>query len=302
MVRNLRRIDLTQLDYLRHVAREGGVIAAAAALHVAPQTVSGQLRVLERRLGQRLLERVGRGVRLTDAGRLVLEYAADMLTRGEDLLRAMESPDAHRPARFTVGLGELVPKLVARRLLQPALRLTPPPQLICREGPEETLLQDLTARRLDALIVGVAAPTGAGLDSVLLAESEVCAYGTPALARRYRRRFPRSLDGAAMLFPAEGTEARRLVDGWLTARRLAPVVVGEFDDAALREAFGAAGAGLFLAPALIAADLRGLYGVRQVGALTGLVARYFLVTPARKHRPPAESAIRAAACGEARRG
>jgi LysR family transcriptional activator of nhaA len=291
---SLRRLDLTQLDYLRHVAREGGVIAAAEALNVAPQTVSGQLRVLEKHLGQDLLKRVGRGVQLTDAGRLVLEYGSEMLSRGEDLMRALETPELHKPARFVVGIGELVPKLVARQLLQPVLRLSPAPQLVCRERADDALLQDLDARRVDAVIVSIAASPESGLESTLLAESAVCAYGVPRLAQRYTLGFPSSLNGAPLLFPAPGTEARSLVDGWLATRNIAPHVAGEFDNAASREVFGAAGTGLFLAPQLIEADLRALYGVEKVGTLKDLIARYFLVAPLRTRRSPAEDAIRQA--------
>ncbi|MBL8645375.1 MAG: LysR family transcriptional regulator [Rhodospirillaceae bacterium] len=288
----LRRLDLTQLDYLRHVAREGGVIAAAAALNVAPQTVSGQLRVLEKHLGQKLLQRVGRGVQLTDAGRLVLEYGADMLTRGEELMRALETPELHRPSRFVVGIGELVPKLVARQLLHPVLRLSPTPQLVCRERADDALLQDLEARRVDAVIVSIATSPGSGLESTLLAESAVGAFGIPRLAQRYALGFPASLNGAPLLFPAPGTEARSLVDGWLAARNIAPHIAGEFDNAASREVFGAAGVGLFLAPQMIEADLKSLYGVEKVGVFKDLIARYFLIAPLRTRRSVAEEAIR----------
>lgn len=294
MTPNLRRLDLTQLDYLRHIARAGGVSAAAAALNVAPQTVSGQIQVLEQRLGQPLLERIGRGVRLTDAGRLVLEYGEDMLTRGEDMLQALETGDGRGPARFTVGIGELVPKLIVRRLLQPVTEMTPMPQLVCREDSEDLLVKELVARRLDALILSSAAPPNLGLENILLAKSEVSAYGAPKLARRYRRRFPQSLHGAPMLLPVQGVDARRLVDSWFASRGIVPQVAGEFDDAALREVFGAAGTGLFLAPSLVAKELKTLYGVEHVGLFEDLVARYFLITPQRKRRLPAEIAIRKA--------
>jgi LysR family transcriptional activator of nhaA len=292
--RTLRVLDLTQLDYLRHIAREGSVAGAATALNVTPQTISGQVQVLEDRLGQALLERVGRGVRLTERGRLVLEYAADMLTRGEDLLRVLEtaSPDT---AVFRVGLHELIPKLVTHRLLAAVLALPTPPQLECREGPEERLFEDLAARRLDAVIATGPAPAGQGLESTLLAESGVAAFGAPALARRYRRKFPASLNGAPLLVSTADSGPRRLLDGWLTAQGVTPKIVGAFEDAALREAFGAAGAGLFLAPELMTEDLRAMYRVERVGPLPGLVARYFLSVPVRTRRPPAETAIRAAA-------
>lgn len=294
MTVSLRRLDLTQLDYLRHIARAGGVSAAAKALNVAPQTISGQIQVLEQRLGQQLLERAGRGVRLTEAGRLVLEYGAEMLTQGEDLLHALETTDSQGPTRFAVGVGELVPKLVVRRLLRPVTDMSPMPQLVCREGSEDALVGELVARRLDALILSSAAPPDLGLENLLLAKSEVSAYGAPALAKRYRIDFPESLQGAPMLLPVKGVDARRLVDTWFASRGLVPQVAGEFDDAALREVFGAAGTGLFLAPSFVAQELKALYGVEHVGLFEDLVARYFLITPQRKRRLPAEAAIRTA--------
>ncbi len=291
---NLRRLDLIQLAYLRAVAQSGSVTGAAAALAVAPQTVSGQLRVLEQNLGRALFDRAGRSLRLNDTGRLVLDYATDMLSRGEDLLRAVES-GAGPQASFAVGVDEIVPKLVARQLLEPVLGLDPAPRLLCREGDEPRLLEDLRARRLDAVLAtGVPAQT-AGLGVKLLATSAVGAFGTRALLRRLRPRFPASLSGAPLLLPGARSEARRLVDAWLAGRGLAPRVVGEFDDAGLREAFGAAGAGLFFAPMLIAPALAKVYGVACAGTLPDLVARYFLVTPARKHRPAAQAAIEARA-------
>jgi LysR family transcriptional activator of nhaA len=284
---NLRHLDLVQLAYLRAVARAGSVTAAADALAVAPQTVSGQLGVLEDRLGVELLERVGRGVRLTDAGKLVLEYATEMLSRGEDLLRALEG-SAGEPTSFTIGIDEIVPKLVARRLLEPVLALDPAPRLICREGNETELLKDLRARRLDAVLVPGPPVDRQGLRVTLLASSAVAVYGTRALARRYRPRFPASLTGAPLLLPGERSEARRLVETWLASRGLEPRIVGEFDDAALREAFGSVGAGLLLAPELIGTVLNKVYGVERVGAMPELQARYFLVAPERRHRPAAQ--------------
>jgi LysR family transcriptional regulator, transcriptional activator of nhaA len=289
---SLRRLDLTQLDYLRHVVRAGGVIAAATALRVAPQTVSGQINVLEDRLGHKLLERAGRNVRLTEMGRMVLEYGADMLARGEDLLTALDSGNRSAPGRFTLGVGALVPKLVVRRLAQPVLDLKPMPVLVFKEDTERGLVEDLIARRVDALLVNSVPSVDLGLDATMLAKSNVGVYGVPHLARKYRKNFPKSLTDAPMLLPTAGTEARRLVDSWFIDRKVAPTVIAEFDDAALREAFGATGTGLFLAPALIASDLKALYGVERLGILNELVARYFLVTPVRKRLTAAEIALR----------
>lgn len=291
---NLRHLDLVQLAYLRAVARSGSVTAAATALSVAPQTVSGQLGVLEDRLGVPLLERVGRGVRLTESGQLVLEYATEMLSRGEDLLRALEGA-AGQPTSFTIGIDDIVPKLVARRFLEPVLGLDPAPRLICREGNEIELLADLRARRVDAVLVLGPPVDRKGLRVTLLASSSVAVFGARPLARRYRAKFPSSLNGAPLLLPGERSDARRLVESWFASRGITPRIVGEFDDAALREAFGSVGAGLILAPELIGDELRKVFGVERVGTLRELQARYFLIAPDRKHRSPAQQVIEAQA-------
>jgi LysR family transcriptional activator of nhaA len=289
---NIRRLDFAQLAYLRAVARTGSVTAAAESLHVTPQTVSGQVGVLEARLGVALLERVGRGVRLTDVAGVVLQYADDILGRGEDLLRALESVDAWRPPTFRVGVGRIVPKLVAHRFLRPVLKLAAPPRLVVREGEEEDLFEQLRSRRLDAVVSSGYTPDGTGLATTELAATRLGVFATPALARRFRRGFPRSLAGAPVLLPGAESPVRRFLDAWLAGNGIAPRVVGEFDDAGQREAFGVAGDGLFFAPDLIADDLRRQYGVVKIGRLPDVWVRYFLVTPVRAFTPPAELAIR----------
>lgn len=291
---NLRRLDFAQLAYLRAVAKTGTVTAAAESLFVTPQTVSGQLGVLEKRLGGALLERVGRGVRLTDLGEFVLGFADDILNRGADLLQAIENADAREPAAFRVGVGTIVPKLVAYRFLRPALALPNAPRLIVRKGAEEELYEQLRARRIDAVISSGQVPRQKELVTTELAVSRLSAFGTAALARRFRRGFPKCLDGAPMLLPDADAPVRRFVDDWLAGNGIAPRVVGEFEDAGHREAFGAAGAGLFFAPDIIMADLKRQYGVVSIGRLPDIWVRYYLVTPKRSFVPPAELAIRAA--------
>ena len=287
---NLRHLDLVQLGYLRAVARTGSITAAAATLSVAPQTVSGQLGVLEDKLGVILLERVGRGVRFTDAGRLVLDYAIDMLSRGEDLLRALQDPSG-QPATFTIGIDQIVPKLVARRLLEPVLSLDHAPRLVCREGNETSLTSELRARRLDAILIPGPPADSSGLKVTLLATSSVAVFATKTLTKQLKKRFPASLDGAPLLLPGSNSDARRLVEGWLTSRGLQPHIVGEFDDAGLREAFGAVGAGLIFAPELIGSTLKKMYGFERIGIIPDLAARYFLVAPDRRYQPRAQTAI-----------
>lgn len=290
---SLRRLDLIQLSYLRAVASAGSVTAAAEVEHVTPQTVSGQIRVLEERLGGALLRRAGRGVELTELGRMVLRYADDILGRADDLLRAIEDPELRRPTHFRVGIGHVVPKLVACGFLRPVLALREPPRLSVRDGTEEDLFAELRLRRLDAVIAAGYLPTQEGLVARELAVSRIGVFGTSELATNYRRGFPQSLDAAPMLMPGPGSPTRRFLEAWLAGNGIVPRVVGEFDDVGHREAFAAAGAGLFFAPEIIAPELERQHGVVEIGCIADIWARYFLVTVARSFIPPGEAAIAA---------
>lgn len=79
-------MELRQLRYLVTIVEAGGFTRAAERVHVAQPGVSAQIRQLERELGQELLDRSGRTVRLTDAGAAVLPYARAALRAIEDLL------------------------------------------------------------------------------------------------------------------------------------------------------------------------------------------------------------------------
>ncbi|MHC5704461.1 LysR family transcriptional regulator [Streptomyces tirandamycinicus] len=111
-------LDVTRLRVLAAVNRHGSVTAAARALRYAQPSVSHHLARLEAETGTRLVQRVGRGVRLTDAGRMLAERAEEILGRLE---AAEEELAAHaglhagrvRLAAFPSALGTFVPRAAA---------------------------------------------------------------------------------------------------------------------------------------------------------------------------------------------
>lgn len=284
---DIRRLNYLHLLYLRTVIREGSIRQAAETLHVTPQTISGQLRQLEAELGVRLLQRHGRGVGPTAQGRVVMGYADRIFRLGEELLdhlgRGPGMPD------FRVGINALLPRLLVRRVLHPVLATRPAPRLICREGGHEALLRELTARRIDAVLSSERAPAGLSppVHARELLASPLAAFARGDLAASRRPSFPASLDDAPLLLPSPGGVARSMLDDWFAARDITPQIIGEFDDAALREVFGEAGAGIFLAPAMIREDICRRHGVECIGELPDLTARVFLLTPATGAEHPA---------------
>ena len=282
-------LNYHHLLYFYTVAREGSVARASQVLHLTQPTVSTQIRTLERSLGERLFERRGRGLALTDAGRLAYRYAEEIFSLGREFQDVLGGRPTGRPARLAVGIADAVPKLVAYRLLDAARALPDPPTLVCRDDTPERLLAALAAHEIDLVIADTPAgpATAARVHSHVLGECGVTVFGTPDLAAAHRRRFPRSLDGAPFLLPTEHAALRRQLDQWFDRHDVRPRVQGQFADSALLKTFGQAGVGLFASPTAIEAEVRRQYGVRVVGRLDDVRETFYAITAERKIKHPA---------------
>jgi len=290
-------LNYHHLLYFWVVAREGSVTRASEHLGLAQPTVSGQLKALEDSLGEKLFSRVGRRLVLTDVGRVVYRYAEEIFSLGRELQDTLKDRPTGRPMRLTVGIADAVPKLVAHRLLLPALSLPEPVHVVCREDKPERLLAELSVHALDLVLSDAPVAPGVMVKaySHLLGETEIAIFGTEPLAAAHRRGFPRSLDGAPMLLPTENTTLRRSIEQWLDHERIRPKVVGEFEDSALLKVFGQAGKGLFPAPAVIESEVRSQYDVKLVGRVPGVKERFYAISAERRLKHPAVVAISEAA-------
>ena len=288
----MAELNFQHLYYFWMVAREGSVTAASKALHLTQPTISTQLRQLQDDLGEPLLERSGRQVVLTEAGRLAFQYADEIFSLGRDLRQTLKERSLHQ-LRLVAGIADVMPKLTAFQLLSPAYKLGEPLRLICRQDRPERLIAQLAVHELDVVLSDAPIPPGTKVRAFnhLLGESAVAIFAPAKLARRYRARFPTSLEGAPMLMPLEHTMLRRSLDGWLAAHQLRPSIVGEFEDSALLKVFARSGVGLFAAPVIVADELRATYDCESVGELSGLQERFYAITVDRRIRNPAVAAI-----------
>jgi LysR family transcriptional activator of nhaA len=290
-------LNYHHLLYFHSVAREGSVTRAAKQLRLAQPTLSGQIRKLEEQLGEKLFERQGRSLALTEVGHVVYRYADEIFATGREMMDTLRGRPSQRPARLTVGIADVVPKLVSHRLLRAALELPVPTQLELREGKTDDLLTVLARQGLDLVIAD--APLGPHLKvrayNHLLGESAVGFFATPALARAHARRFPKSLDGAPLLLPTPNTVLRRSLDEWFESLDVRPRIVAEIEDTALLKVFGQHGAGIFPAPEVLAAEIRRQYGVRSVGRTNDVRERFYAISIERRIKNPAVAAITAAA-------
>jgi len=268
------------------------VTRASEKLHVSQPTISGQIRELELALGEKLLRRSGRAVVLTDAGRTVYRYADEILALDRELLDAVKG-GPRRAGRLAVGLTMVVPKLIAYQMIEPALRLPEPIRLECIEEKLERLLAELAIYALDLVLADAPPPPAVKVRaySHLLGECGVSILGSETLAAAHRKDFPRSLNGAPFLLPSEDSALRLSLEDWFRDHGVQPRVVGTFDDSALLDAFGQAGAGLFAIPSAIEAEVKRQYKVRVVGRLAAVRQRFYAITVERKLRNPAVLAI-----------
>jgi len=291
-------LNYHHLLYFWTVAREGSVTRASKQLRLAQPTVSAQLRTLEDALGERLFVRSGRRLELTETGRMAFRYADEIFSLGREFLDAVKDRPTGRPMRFSVGVADVLGKIIAYRLLRPALSLAQGVHLTCREDRPERLLAELATHSLDLVLGDAPTPAGSSVRAFnhLLGESEVSVFAPPRMAAKYRRRFPASLTGAPFLLPTEQASLRRALAQWFDAQEIRPDVVAEFDDAALLQTFGAEGHGLFVAPSVIEAEVARRYDVRAIGRLGGLRERYYAISVERRLKHPAVVAI----CGQAR--
>jgi len=289
----MKWLNYNHLYYFWVVAREGGIMRASEELMVSQPTISSQLKELETAFKRRLFDRVGRGLQLTEAGRVAFNYANDIFSLGQEMMNALEHQPAGLPLKLAVGILDVIPKNMAQRLLEPAMRLAQPIRLICREDKADRLLADLAARRTDMVLSD--APIGTAVHvqgfNHLLGESSVSFFATKEHAEKLRKGFPKSLNGAPMLLPTDHTQVRRSLNRWFDSKRIHPIVVGEFDDSALMFWFGQSGAGVFPAPTVVAGRLQKDMGFHLVGRTADVHERFYAITLEEKPKHPAVVAV-----------
>ena len=293
----MRPLNYHHLRYFWTIARLGSIARATEELHLTQPAISAQLRTLEAALGEQLFARSGRTLTLTEVGRLVFRYADDIFTTGRELQETLAGHSVGRPARFTVGMVDALPKLLAYRLLEPAMAMAEPIRLVLREDKPDRLLADLAIHALDLVLSDAPVPATVRVraHSHLLGESGITIFGAPALAAAHRRGFPRSLNGAPFVAPTDNSVLRRSLDAWFAQQGVHPLILAELEDSAVLKVFGQRGLGLFAAPTVLEREIRQQYGVRVVGRIEAVRERFYAITAERKLTHAAVLAITRAA-------
>ena len=273
---------------------------AGEQLHTTPQTLSGQIKLLEDRLGRKLFRKHGRQLELTEDGRVALGFAEQIFSLGAELEAALhQARGGKRVLDFRVGVADSVAKSVAYRLLEPALSLAEPVRLICTEGQFTDLMAQLALNRMDMVIADEPLTTRLSVKAFnhKLGSSPMSFFCSAALAARLEGPFPSCLNGAPMLVPGGSSSVRPQFETWLTRHQLHPRVVGEFDDGALMNAFGRHGDGVFVSPSVVEDETILQYGVQVIGRTDEMVEEFYAISMERRITHPGVAAITQAARG-----
>jgi len=278
-----RPINLKHLYYFWKVATLGGVVRAGEAIHVSPQTLSGQIKILEDRLGQPLFTRLGRSLELTEAGRMALEYAEEIFALGAEMAHVLQNLSEDTSRDFRVGVTHTLNKAMVFRLLKPVLTESLDFRLVCQEGSLEHLLAELVLRRLDVIISDTPVPAGTPVrvSSRKLLESGMVFVAHRQVAAKVTRPFPKSLEELPILLPGKESLLRGRLDAWFERQHLKIKATGEFDDAALMTAFGWEGVGAFPLPTALLGEHQARGDIELLGQVDGLTLHYTVITVSR---------------------
>jgi len=286
-------LNFHHLRYFWTVAKKGGVRKAAVELGVSQPSISAQLRLLEESLGEKLFQRSGRNLVLTEAGQLALTYADEIFSSGRELMNAMKQRPVGRALRLNVGMTDSLSKLIAFEILKPAFNFLCPTHIICRQAEIGPLVHQLQAHRLDLVLADE--PASSSLKTKAfnhrLGRSGVTFCAVPALASKLRRNFPQSLHGAPALLPSENMGMRMALESWFDTKAIRPRLVGEFEDSALMEVASSGGLGFTAVHTVVDDAALKHYGLKVIAKVDDCGSDFFAITTERRLKHPAVAAI-----------
>jgi LysR family transcriptional activator of nhaA len=281
------------LHYFWMVAHEGSIAKASEKLHITPQTISGQLSILENSIGSDLFAREGRGLRLTETGRLVLKYADEIFDLGRELGHMLRGNAQVGPSEFIVSAASALPKTIVQKIIEPGLQIDQDISLTSREGPVENILADLAIHKVDMVLSDTPLTGALSIKAYnhRLGASSLTFFASKELTQKFKPGFPQSLNQAPMLLPTTQYAIRQSVDYWLSEHQIYPNVRGQFDDSALMKSFGQAGLGIFFMPTIIAEEVCRNFDVEIVGKIEEIKQTFYAISAERKVKHPAVAAI-----------
>lgn len=283
-------VNLHHLRLFRAVAHDGTLTGAARRLRLSASAISAQIRALEASLGHDLFERRGRGLVLTEAGRIALDHADAIFRTAEDLVATLRETGRARRA-LRVGALATLSRNFQMGFLKPLIG-RPDVEIVLRTGSQAELLRGLEALALDVVLTTLAPARDAAGRLILhrLSEQPVSLVGTPE--RVGRGRGLRDLLAAEpLLLPPPETAIRVGLDALFQRMGVVPHVAAEVEDMAMMRLLARADAGLAALPPIVVRDELEAGLLVEIERLAGIAEVFWAVTLERRFANPLLGAL-----------
>lgn len=284
--RTMSTLNLHHLRLFRAVALDGTLTGAARTLNLSQSALSTQIKTLEASLGQSLFERRGRGLVLTEAGRIALDHAESIFRTAEDLTATLRERGGGRRA-LRVGALATLSRNFQMQLLRPLIGRHDV-EVVLRSGGQSDLLRGLDGMALDIVLTNFAPPRDAASRYIVqrISGQGVSLIGTPARVRRPDRDLTELLSSEPLILPTPEAALRTAFDALLSRLKLSPQIAAEADDMAMIRLLARADAGLAVIPPIVVRDELADGLLIEAARLDGIEEAFFVVTLDRRFPNP----------------
>mgnify|MGYP000011752954 FL=1 len=281
----MAQLNLHHLRLFRAVARDGTLTGAARGLNLSQSALSTQLRTLEAALGHDLFERRGRGLVLTEAGRIALDHAEAIFRTADDLTATLaQVPGSRRVLR--VGALSTLSRNFQIGFVGPLIGRADV-EVVLRSGAQSDLMRGLEALTLDIVLTNLVPARDAGSPYLVHAISEqpVSLVGVPA-PEGDTRDLSEMLTTEPLVLPTPESALRAAFDALLERLGVVPHIAAEADDMAMLRLLARSGTSLAVIPPIVVRDELASGMLVERARLEGITERFLAVTLRRRFPNP----------------
>ncbi len=279
-------LNLHHLRLFRAVARDGTLTGAARALNLSQSALSTQIKALEASLDHALFDRRGRGLVLTEAGRIALDHAEAIFRTAEDLTATLREAGRARRA-LRVGAMATLSRNFQIGFLQPLIG-RPDVEVVLRSGAQAELLRALEALSLDVVLTNLIPARDAASPYLVhsLSQQPVSLIGTAARAPLAGLSLPKLLVAEPLIMPTPESSLRAAFDALVERLGIVPTIAAEADDMAMLRLLARADAGLAVIPPIVVRDELATGRLVELVRLDGIAEAFCAVTLQRRFPNP----------------
>ena len=270
---------------------EGSISKAAQKLRLGQPAISLQLKQFEEYLGQKLFERKNRRLVLTEAGRVILDYANQIFRLGEELQEVINDQTFDKCVHLQIGVLDSIPKKLIQLLIDAARKITEC-TITVLEGEGDYLFRELLSHKIDLVISNYPPSIGntKQFNTRLLASSPISIFAASKFAH-LKRNFPKSLRGQPFIFPTLHSKLRHDLEHFFRVNEISIKLIIETQDTAVQKLLGIEGMGLAPLPDFAVKKIKQKGELVKLGSLPELKEGFWLISSPRRIQNPVASSL-----------